>query len=89
MSFRLSGEVKDKVLFRSVMDAGIKNGGKVFYREDNQGNIIDVVYFSGAKRVSYIGEIDQEFANILRAEGFRVKDVSFDEEQGILKIVQE
>jgi hypothetical protein len=89
MSFRLLGEVKEKKLFESVMEAGLKNGGIVFYREDKQGNIVEVVYFSGAKRVSYTGEIDREFAGILRSEGFRVKEVSFDEEQGILKILQE
>ena len=88
MSFRLEGEVKDWKLFESYMEAGAKNGGKVFYREDENGNIIEAVYFSGAKKVAYTGEITEENAKIIRACGYKVKEVSYNPEQGILKIVQ-
>jgi len=89
LSFRLSGEIKDPELFRSIMDGGLDRGGRVFYREDDGGNIVEVVYFSGAKRVLYSGKIDQEFANRIRADGSKVKILEFDDDQGILKIVQE
>ena len=89
MSFRLSGDVKDKELFKNIIEVGIKNGGRLFYREDDKGNIVELVYFSGAKRVNYIGEIDQQFASIIRAEGARVKLLIFNESEGILKISQE
>ena len=89
MSFRLSGEIKDPELFRSIMDGGLDRGGRVFYREDDGGNIVEVVYFSGAKRVLFSGKIDQEFANRIRADGSKVKILEFDDDQGILKIVQE
>jgi len=89
VSFRLSGEIKEKQLFKEIMEGGIDRGGKVFYREDKDGNIIEIVYFSGAKRVRYNGEIDQEFATIIRAHGSKVKILDFDESEGILKIIQE
>jgi hypothetical protein len=89
MSFRLSGDLKDKELFKSIVEVGVKNGGRLFYREDANGNIVELVYFSGAKRVNYTGEIDQQFAGIVRAEGARVKLLIFNESEGILKIVQE
>jgi len=89
MSFRLSGDVKDKELFKSIIEVGVKNGGRLFYREDTNGNIVELVYFSGAKRVNYTGEIDQQFAGIVRAEGARVKLLIFNESEGILKIIQE
>ncbi|MEM3788303.1 MAG: hypothetical protein QXN95_00340 [Candidatus Bathyarchaeia archaeon] len=88
MSFRLEGEVKDWKLFESYMEAGAKNGGKVFYREDENGNIVEAVYFSGAKKLAYIGEITEENAKIIRACGYKVKEVSYNAEQGILKIIQ-
>jgi len=88
MSFRLEGEVKDWKLFESYMDAGVKNGGRVFYREDEKGAITEAVYFSGAKIVAYTGEITEEASKIIRAHGYKVKEVNFNAEQGILKIVQ-
>ena len=89
MSFRLSGEIKDKELFKCIMDGGIERGGKVFYREDDQGNITEVTYFSGGKMIHYTGKIDQEFATRIRADGSKVKILEFDDDQGILRIVQE
>jgi len=88
LSFRLSGEVTEPQLFRSIMDGGINRGGKVFYREDDSGNIVEVVYFSGAKSVRYKGKIDQELANRIRVDGSKVKTLEFDDDQGILKIIQ-
>jgi hypothetical protein len=88
VSFRLEGEVKDWKLFESYMDAGAKNGGKVFYRENQDGNIIEAVYFSGAKKLAYTGEITGENVKIIRACGYKVKEVSYNPEQGILKILQ-
>ncbi len=49
MSFRLEGAVKDWELFYGYVKAGEESGGKVFYREDENGNIVEAVYFSGAK----------------------------------------
>jgi len=39
LSFRLSGEIKDKELFKGIMDGGIERGGKVFYREDDRATL--------------------------------------------------
>ncbi|MCW4008076.1 MAG: hypothetical protein NWF09_05235 [Candidatus Bathyarchaeota archaeon] len=88
MSFRLEGEVKDWELFYGYIKAGEKNGGKVFYRENQNGAITEAVYFSGAKMVAYTGEITAEKAKIIRAQGYKVKEVSYNAEQGILKIIQ-
>jgi len=88
MSFRLEGEVKDWELFYGYVKAGTENGGKVFYKEDEKGNIIEAVYFSGSKKLAYTGEITEERAKIIRACGFRVKELSFNPEQEILKIIQ-
>jgi len=48
-----------------------------------------VTYFSGGKMIHYTGKIDQEFATRIRADGSKVKILEFDDDQGILKIVQE
>ena len=88
VSFRLEGEVKDWELFYGYIKAGAENGGKVFYREDQNGNIVEAVYFSGAKKVAYTGEITEENAKIIRASGYKVKEVNYNAEQGILKIIQ-
>ena len=39
--------------------------------------------------IHYTGKIDQEFATRIRADGSKVKILEFDDDQGILKIVQE
>jgi len=38
VSFRLEGEVKDWKLFESYIDAGVENGGKLFFREDEKAS---------------------------------------------------
>ncbi len=88
MSFKLEGEIKDWELFYGYVKTGEKNGGKLFYREDEKGNIIEPVYFSGAKKLVYTGEITEENAKIIRAAGHKVKEASFNPEQGILKVTR-
>jgi hypothetical protein len=88
LSFRLSGEIKDKKLFMEIISAGIPHGGRLFYRQDKKGNIIDPVYFSGGKRVTYTGEIDQEFKSLIWASGSKVDLLEWDKGQGILEIAQ-
>ena len=87
MSFRLEGTVKDWELFESYMNAGVNNGGKVFYQEDDHGNLIKAVYFSGTKMLVYKGEVDRETAKIIKAYGHKVRELVFTAE-GVLKIVQ-
>lgn len=86
MSFRISGEINDPVLFKKIMDAGVPKGGLVFYRQDDKGNIIDVAYFSATKRVFYTGEIDQKLADSIRNDGFKV--ASFQLIEDVLEISQ-
>jgi len=49
---------------------------------------VETIYFSGAKKVAYTGEITEENAKIIRASGYKVKEVNYNAEQGILKIIQ-
>lgn len=84
MSFQLVGKVKDEELFLKV----VHRLGRLFYMEDEQGNMVKVVYFSGAKALEYTGEMDQRFALRVETEGHRVDILEFDEDRGILKIVQ-
>lgn len=88
MSFRLSGEIKDKELFKEIISAGVRHGGRLFYRRNEEGNIIEPVYFSGEKRIIYTGEVDQELASVIESSGFRVDTLRWYEDQGILEIVQ-
>ena len=84
MNFQLVGKVGDQELFLKV----VHKLGRLFYAEDGKGNIVRVVYFSGAKALEYTGEIDQKFATRVKSEGHKVDVLEFDEDRGILKIVQ-
>ena len=80
----LVGNVKEWKLFRDAMH----KLGRLFYREDEKGNIIEVVYCSNEKGLRYTGEITQEIAALIRAEGWKVDTLEFDEDRGIVKIEQ-
>lgn len=86
--FRLSGEITDRQLFKDIVEAGVKGGGKLFYRQDDKGNVIDPFYFSGSQRAHYIGEVDSELASLIKAEGYKVTQLEWNEDTGILKIDQ-
>lgn len=80
----LVGNVKEWKLFRDAMH----KLGRLFYRENKEGKIIEVVYCSNEKGLRYTGEITQEIAALIRAEGWKVDTLEFDEDRGIIKIEQ-
>ena len=83
MNMQLIGKVKDRELFTD----NISRFGKLFYRE-GEGRITDVVYFSGTRALKYVGEIDQELAALIKAQGFKVQSLEFDEKKGVVRISQ-
>ena len=84
MNMQLIGVVKDRELFAD----NISRFGKLFYRENAEGCITDVVYFSGTRALKYVGGIDQELAAIIKAQGFKVESLEFDEKKGVVRISQ-
>ena len=84
MNMQLIGKVKDRQLFTD----NISRFGKLFYRENPERQIRDVVYFSGTRALKYVGEIDQELAAIIKAQGFKVESLEFDEKKGVVRISQ-
>ena len=84
MRIQLIGVVKDRELFTE----NISRFGKLFYRENPEGQITDVVYFSGTRALKYVGEIDQKFAVVIRGQGHQVESLEFDEERGVIRISQ-
>ena len=78
------GRINDWKLFREA----VHKLGKLFYTEDENGNIQDVIYCSREKGLKYVGPISQEIAKIIRAEGWKVDVLEFDEDRQLVKIVQ-
>jgi len=84
LSMQLVGTVRDRQLFTE----NISKFGKLFYREEQGGRIVDVVYFSGTRAMKYVGEIDQELAAVIKAQGFKVESLEFDEKKGVVRVSQ-
>lgn len=84
MKFQLVAKVKDPELLRKSMH----ELGTVFYQTDDKGNVTLIVYFSGSRIVHYSGKVEEDLAKLVRALGYQVAAVEFDEIQGYIKIVQ-
>ena len=62
--------------------------GVTLFQENPQGIITRIVYFSTSRVVDFEGVLGEAFANIIRADGFRVESINLDEPYDSLQILQ-
>ena len=62
--------------------------GTTLYQQTRQGNISRVVYFSTSRVVDFEGEIDENLAKIIRADGHLVESIDMDEFHDSIRILQ-
>jgi len=81
---RLIAKIKDPELLRK----SIHERGTLFYLTDKEGNITQVVYYSGSRIVQYAGSLDEKLAKTVREAGHKVDGIEVDEIQGYVRVFQ-
>lgn len=71
---KLIADTTDADFFRKSMN----ERGTTVYMENSEGNIIEVVYFSGSRLIRMVGDIPEDLAKVIKAEGHKFKSIEID-----------
>lgn len=81
MKIQLIAETDDAEFFRESMH----EKGTTVYKVDNNGNIQEVVYFSGSRVIHLkIDKVPEDLAKLIKVEGHKFNDIEIDVTSGLL-----
>jgi len=80
---KLTARISDEDLFFKLMH----ELGTTLYRNIGDGSM-EIVYFSGSKLVYFKGKLSDEHKEMLKANGWEVRRIDIDPDEGIVKIEQ-
>lgn len=80
---RLTARISDEDLFFKLQH----ELGCTLYRLVGNGET-EIVYFSGSKLVYFRGKLSQQHSELLKSNGWEVKRIEVDEDEGHVKIEQ-
>ena len=84
MDIQLVAEINDPELQAKSLDTR----GTMFYKQDKQGKITEVAYFSTSRTILYSGKVNENLAALIRVQGYQADTLEVDRQRGILLIVQ-
>jgi len=86
MKLQLIARISEEQLFLKC----VHELGTIFYTVNANGVVCEIAYFSGSRIVllQQPNGLSEQFAQRVKAEGFKVDRLEIDEAQGYVKIVQ-